>query len=341
VVHVSPASKSYLYYDNVVNYDFMKYKIDQELKREIDKYLPPLPEVKYQELKENIKKDGYDEAKPIAIWEERPNVIVDGHHRYRACCELGIEPFVVEKSFKSIEEAVLYALRGYLTGRVLNPAQIVIATKHAIALEEMTHFHEEAKESQIRKPIDDFVSGRRPETNEVAQKIADKAKVNVSTVYSVQAIQKEGTPELFKLVERGEIGAKTGKIFVKQVPDLADQSRIINASGAQGVKDIASTYEREIERRAKAAREAEADRKFQAEQAAIKQDVAEYHAVQEEKFGGATYACGLSSVPERWRNPCKCAFDIFKPHQAKFCPVCGGKEITIRDEMWYPGKKVN
>jgi hypothetical protein len=59
-------------------YGMTVYKVDPELKAEIDKYLPPLPEAKYQELKANIAKDGYDEAKPIAIWEERPNTIVMG-----------------------------------------------------------------------------------------------------------------------------------------------------------------------------------------------------------------------------------------------------------------------
>lgn len=304
------------------------YKVDPELKAEIDKYLPPLPEAKYQELKANIAKDGYDEAKPIAIWEERPNTIVDGHHRYRACRELGIEPVVVEKSFKSLSSAVVYAIRGYITGRVLTPGQIVIATEHAITLDEEIQMAEEAKNSQIRKPVVDSVSVPGTETNEVAQKIADKAKVSVSTVYSVHAIKKEGVPELLKLVESGEVGAKTGKVFVKQVPDRDTQLSIISTRGAQGVKEIAVEHYKKN-------KIAEEQRKF----AEFNKDVAEKTALAHEKidrvYKAANGGCLMPNVSELFCDDCQWGFDIFLPvpHEAS-CPYCKGSNLSRRDEEW-------
>jgi len=308
------------------------YKVDPELKAEIDKYLPPLPEAKYQELKANIAKDGYDEAKPIAIWEERPNTIVDGHHRYRACRELGIEPVVVEKSFKSMDVAVLYAIRGYITGRVLNPAQIVIATEHAITLEEKTQMVEEAKENQTRKPIDDSVSVPSTETKEVAQKIADKAKVSVSTVYSVHAIKKEGVPELLKLVETGEVGAKTGKNFVKHVPDLKKQSEIISLGGARAIKDVVNA---ETSRRARQEHDAEEQRVFAEFNKGVAEKTAIAHAKIDRVYKAANGACLLPNVSELFCDKCQWGFDAYlpAPHEIS-CPYCKGDKITKRDDEW-------
>ena len=321
-------------------YGMTVYKVDPELKAEIDKYLPPLPEAKYQELKANIAKDGYDEAKPIAIWEERPNTIVDGHHRYRACRELGIEPVVVEKSFKSLSSAVVYAIRGYITGRVLTPGQIVIATEHAITLDEEIQMVEDARNNQgkrtdlnlavpsTEKLKTDSVSVPSTETKEVAQKIADKAKVSVSTVYSVHAIKKEGVPELLKLVESGEVGAKTGKVFVKQIPDRDTQLSIISTRGAQGVKEIAVEHYKKN-------KIAEEQRKF----AEFNKDVAEKTALAHEKidrvYKAANGGCLMPNVSELFCDDCQWGFDIFLPvpHDAS-CPYCKGSNLSRRDEEW-------
>jgi ParB-like chromosome segregation protein Spo0J len=123
------------------------YKTDPELKAELDKYLPPMSEEAYQKLKANITPE-YDDAKPIVLWKERPDTIVDGHHRYRACCELGIEVPVVVISFKSVNAAVLYALKGFLTGRELTVGQRVIAVLQMLTLEGREVMDQEAKENQ-------------------------------------------------------------------------------------------------------------------------------------------------------------------------------------------------
>ena len=64
-----------------------QYKIDLE----IEKCLPPLDEDRYRWIKKEIQTKGYNDAFPIIVWEDK-DIIVDGHHRYKICRELGIEP---------------------------------------------------------------------------------------------------------------------------------------------------------------------------------------------------------------------------------------------------------
>jgi ParB-like chromosome segregation protein Spo0J len=296
------------------------YKIDPELKAELDKYLPPLPEEKFQKLKAKIAKDGYDEAKPIAIWEERPNTIVDGHHRYRACRELGIEPVVVEKSFESIDDAVLYAIDGYLTGRELTVAQTVIAIEHATSIEEKLRLKEAAK-AQQGKRTDLNISATGAEKCEVAQKIADKAGVNVRRVYEVHAVRDKGVPELNKMLEAGELGSAYGNTFVQKIPDKATQAEIIKSGGADAVKEVVHKIRVAQSEKNKALQEAERERKFQ-------EEFKEIAAMKKPRTNG----CSLGEVQEWLCNLCGCPFDIIsREHVAKMCPACGESNFKHRE----------
>lgn len=302
------------------------YKVDPELKAELDKYLPPLPEEKFQKLKAKIAKDGYDEAKPIAIWEERPNTIVDGHHRYRACRELGIDPAVVEKSFASIDDAVLYAIDGYLTGRELTNAQKVIAVEHALSIEERIQLKAEAKENQMRKsvPTEGVV------TKEVAQKIADKAGVGVTRVYEVHAVEKKGVPEVNEMIKSGTLGAGDASKFVNIVPKTK-QVEIV-AGGPSAVRKYVRTIEAD---EARQKREAEEQRKF----AEFNKDVAEKTAIAHAKidrvYKAANGACLLPNVSELFCDDCRWGFDAYLPApHAISCPYCKGDKITKRDDEW-------
>lgn len=54
-------------------------------------WFPEMPEAEFAELKADIEKRGLRE--PILV---KHGHILDGRHRYRACCELGIEPKSIE-----------------------------------------------------------------------------------------------------------------------------------------------------------------------------------------------------------------------------------------------------
>lgn len=75
-------------------------------------------EQEYKELKASIKADGLRE--PIVIWRD---TVIDGHHRYRACQELKIEPTVKVKTFDSEDDVIWWILRTQLARRNLTPTE--------------------------------------------------------------------------------------------------------------------------------------------------------------------------------------------------------------------------
>jgi DNA methylase/ParB-like nuclease domain len=62
--------------------------LELKINPEYAKLVPPLTDQEYSSLKEDIKKNG--QLVPITI--NQDGFILDGHHRFRVCQELGIEP---------------------------------------------------------------------------------------------------------------------------------------------------------------------------------------------------------------------------------------------------------
>jgi DNA modification methylase len=86
---------------------------------EYSKLVPPLTEKEYEGLKLSISIDG--QHFPIIVNEQ--GIILDGHHRFRACKELKIEPKIEEKSFSSKLKEIEFVVDSNLKRRHLNPFQ--------------------------------------------------------------------------------------------------------------------------------------------------------------------------------------------------------------------------
>ena len=67
------------------------------LNSEYEKLLPKMSEEEFAELKASIQTEGQHYA--IVVNEDLE--VLDGHHRYRACTELGIEPDFEVRRFDS------------------------------------------------------------------------------------------------------------------------------------------------------------------------------------------------------------------------------------------------
>src|SRR4051812_31397825 len=74
------------------NQNTVRIKINDEYA----KLVPEIPQSDYQSLKASIKENGL--FVPIIL--NQYGIILDGHHRYRACQELEIEPRTMEREFE-------------------------------------------------------------------------------------------------------------------------------------------------------------------------------------------------------------------------------------------------
>jgi hypothetical protein len=83
--------------------------------------LPPLSDDEYVALRDAIAEQGYDAAHPIVV--DEAGDILDGHHRMRACRELGVSPATVTRAGLTHEQKIEYALAANLRRRHLSQQQ--------------------------------------------------------------------------------------------------------------------------------------------------------------------------------------------------------------------------
>lgn len=76
------------------------------LNPEYDKLLPRMSQEEFNELKKSIESEG--QHYPIIVNEDLE--VLDGHHRFRACADLGLEPDFEVRKFddKLLEKKVCY-----------------------------------------------------------------------------------------------------------------------------------------------------------------------------------------------------------------------------------------
>ena len=317
--------------------------MDLKIEPELERCLPPLPEIQYQKLKASIEKK-YDPAKPIVLWSERPRTIVDGHHRYRACQETGQEPTTVEESFASLEDAVLYALQRQIEQRNLSAGQLVMIQQQMMSIEDQKRLKLEAKESQgERTDLNLSAPGaERLGSREVAKKIAEKAHVPIREVYRINRLKERAAPELLNLVQSGEVSSRYAERFSDAVKSKDDQKEVICSGGKDAVNDMASAQRREenLERKARKEQEEKQLEALRSTKTAIDKDVKEFQEYIKDTFGDSTDICVRGAKVEMWCSDCKWGFDTYNPNTVQCCPYCAGKNIVKREPDWWPGKKV-
>jgi ParB/RepB/Spo0J family partition protein len=103
--------------------------------------VPELSTEEYESLKQSIKENGL--WIPIVV--NKDGVILDGHHRYKACQELGVkEPYkTVIKEFEDELHEKMFVINCNLTRRQLNNFQRTeVALKSKSILEEIVKQNE-------------------------------------------------------------------------------------------------------------------------------------------------------------------------------------------------------
>lgn len=134
----------------------------------------------YESLKQSIKEKGL--YVPLIV--NQDGIVLDGHHRFKACQELGIQnPNTVTKEFKDKLDEQLFVIDCNLKRRQLNNFQRTeLALKSKSILAEIAKNHEKA--GVKLDPSQDLVMGRQGVSGEIGK----LAGVSHETVRKVEKI---------------------------------------------------------------------------------------------------------------------------------------------------------
>lgn len=159
----------------------MKFKINPKF----ESLQRALSEFEYNKLKEAIKRDGL--LQPIALWQEQ---IIDGHHRYKICQELKIEPSAVEiQHLEDEDDVFIWIYENAISRRNTN---VFCRAEDVLAIEEAL----EAKARlnlKTREKNQPFLSRGKAEKNRdlkfhVDRELAKIANVGHATINRVRTI---------------------------------------------------------------------------------------------------------------------------------------------------------
>jgi ParB-like chromosome segregation protein Spo0J len=190
------------------------YSINQEYAN----LVTPLSAEEYESLKESMKRNG----QLISIIRNSQGVILDGHHRYKICKELGIEPKLETKDFPDKLHAQMFVIESNLRRRHLNDFQrIKLALKSKLILQEIAQQNQKAG-----RKIDTSVK-HLTQVGRVNEQIAKLAGVSHETVRKVHEIERDQQLELGqRLLTPALIGAlESGDITINSAYETLKESK--------------------------------------------------------------------------------------------------------------------
>ncbi len=219
--------------------DLEKSSEDIKIDQEYAKILPDIDNLDYQSLKNSIRSDG--QHVPIIV--NQYHIILDGHHRYRICQELGILPKLITKHFEEPLEEKQFVIEVNLKRRHLNSFQIAelgyklkpilaeIARKRQVDLAG-TRKDEEVSEASTEEstltlvPNEPKVTSDKEKTGRVKDIIADKIGLSPSTYFRAEQIIQKGPDDLKEKLRKGNITINKAH---KQILNNEKKHKLINS----------------------------------------------------------------------------------------------------------------
>ncbi len=140
-----------------------------EIDPEIQSIIPPLSQDELKLLTKSIHQEGVRD--PIIVWavDDKTNILLDGHNRYKICVEYGIQCLVDIKFFQSRNHALNWVIDNQLGRRNLTP-------------EQKNYLIGKRYEGEKKEHGGDRKSSPQNEDLKTAEKIAKQAKVSRATV---------------------------------------------------------------------------------------------------------------------------------------------------------------
>ncbi len=175
------------------------------LNPEYDRLLPKMSEEEFTELKNSIEQEG--QHYPIIVNENLE--VLDGHHRFRACMELGIEPDFEVKQFDDKLLEKKFVIEANLRRRHLNNFQLVelavplLEIEKALAKKRQSISGKNGRDLQLGVASDD--AQPEPEVKaKAAEVVAKKAGVSTRTFERGRKILEEASEDEKQKLREGK-----------------------------------------------------------------------------------------------------------------------------------------
>lgn len=152
----------------------------------------------YQQLKENILKDGCRDA--LVIWSD---TIIDGHNRYQICTENGIEFKLIEMQFTDKDDAKAWIIKNQFGRRNL---QSFVRGELALKLKPI--LAKQARERQLstlKQNSSDTQKSAERKQSETRDELAAIAGTSHDTISKVEKILEKGSPEQIQRAKRSRL----------------------------------------------------------------------------------------------------------------------------------------
>lgn len=202
-------------------------KIDEELRD----LLPPLKEEEFNQLEQNIIKEGCRDA--IIVWK---GYIVDGHNRYEICTKHNIEFKIITLAYDTKDEIITWMIDTQLGRRNLTDIdRIDIAEKYRPVIERKAKENLKLSEGRGEKGMK--ISSDLFNKTETREELAKIAKVSHDTYSKGKKILESDNEEIKDKLRKGEMKINTAyKELFPKVPKPPKEISISKQSTKQSTK---------------------------------------------------------------------------------------------------------
>jgi len=179
--------------------------------------IPPLTAEEYNNLRESIIAEGCRDA--IIVWD---GVIVDGHHRYAICQELGIPFNVSETIFDDEDEAILWIAKNQVSRRNLSDVD-----RGRIALKLKDKIMARAKEKQCCGINQYSLSTKLSEAStpiDTRKELAKIAGLSEGTLAKIERVDNEA-PMVISDAMGNTISINKAAVLTKRLKNIPEAER--------------------------------------------------------------------------------------------------------------------
>jgi len=177
-----------------------------------DKLLPRMSEEEFAQLKASIEAEG--QHYPIMVNEDLE--VLDGHHRFRACIELGIEPDFEVRKFDDKLLEKKFVIEANLRRRHLNNFQLVelavplLEIEKALAKQRQSKGGKNGRDLQLGLASDDTEPNEPQIKSKATEVVAKKAGLSTRTF-------ERGKTIIDKATEDDKQKLREGKVSISKV----------------------------------------------------------------------------------------------------------------------------